>query len=141
MKLNTVIAVFAGICAALCTANPSTHHGHPDHKDYNQLQALIHQASHTAKQNLHAGRNHTSEACTLENLSVRREWYDIRSCSSRLMLRFVSRSTLSKEDRKSYTDAVLCLGSKPARTPASVAPGAKSRWDVCPSIACRVARC
>lgn len=39
------------------------------------------------------------------------------------------RSTLTKEQRKAYTDAVLCLQSKPARTPSSLAPGAKSRFD------------
>ncbi|KAJ4293127.1 hypothetical protein N0V90_008409 [Kalmusia sp. IMI 367209] len=50
--------------------------------------------------------------CALWNLSVRREW-----------------STLSKKQRKAYTDAVLCLQSKPARTPSSIAPGAKSRFD------------
>jgi hypothetical protein len=39
------------------------------------------------------------------------------------------RGTLSKAERKSYTDAVLCLMSKPARTDSKVVPGAKSRYD------------
>lgn len=34
---------------------------------------------------------------------------------------------LSKPERKAYTDAVLCLQSKPAKTPASVSSGARSR--------------
>lgn len=38
------------------------------------------------------------------------------------------RSSLSKSNRKKYTDAVLCLQSKPARS-GSIAPGAKSRYD------------
>lgn len=35
---------------------------------------------------------------------------------------------MSPEQRKDYTDAVLCLQSKPALTSAA-APGAKSRFD------------
>jgi len=50
--------------------------------------------------------------CTPEKLSVRREW-----------------ATLPREERVAYTDAVNCLHKLPARTPASVAPGAKSRYD------------
>jgi hypothetical protein len=38
------------------------------------------------------------------------------------------RSDLSLEERKEYTDAVLCLMEKPALTSAA-APGAKSRFD------------
>jgi hypothetical protein len=38
------------------------------------------------------------------------------------------RSDLSVQERKQYTDAVLCLMSKPALT-SSQAPGAKSRFD------------
>lgn len=39
-----------------------------------------------------------------------------------------SRSNLTVKERKEYTDAVLCLMSKPALT-AAQAPGAKSRFD------------
>ncbi|KAK1754031.1 hypothetical protein QBC47DRAFT_429522 [Echria macrotheca] len=49
--------------------------------------------------------------CTLENAIRRKEWGD-----------------LTKQERKAYTDAVLCLQSKPALTSAE-APGAKSRFD------------
>ncbi|KAK0748904.1 hypothetical protein B0T18DRAFT_436635 [Schizothecium vesticola] len=49
--------------------------------------------------------------CTLETAVRRREWGD-----------------LSKQERKAYTDAVLCLQSKPPLTSA-LAPGAKSRFD------------
>ncbi|KAK5664061.1 hypothetical protein OQA88_275 [Cercophora sp. LCS_1] len=45
--------------------------------------------------------------CTLETAIRRKEW----------------------QERKAYTDAVLCLQSKPALTSASVAPGARSRFD------------
>ncbi|KAM7210980.1 hypothetical protein V8F06_013636 [Rhypophila decipiens] len=50
--------------------------------------------------------------CTLSKLRIRREW-----------------STLTKSERKAYTDAVLCLQSKPATWPAAQGPGVKSRFD------------
>jgi tyrosinase len=36
---------------------------------------------------------------------------------------------LTKPERRNYIDAIKCLHSKPALTPAGVAPGAKSRFD------------
>ncbi|KAG9193783.1 tyrosinase [Alternaria panax] len=51
-------------------------------------------------------------SCNIFNVAVRREW-----------------NALSKKERKAYTDAVLCLQSKKANTPASEMPGAKSRFD------------
>ncbi|KAK4182839.1 hypothetical protein QBC35DRAFT_518606 [Podospora australis] len=50
-------------------------------------------------------------SCTLETAVRRKEWSD-----------------LTVAQRKAYTDAVLCLQSKPAKTTSS-APGAKSRFD------------
>ena len=50
--------------------------------------------------------------CTLKNVAVRREW-----------------SMLTKPERRNYIDAIKCLHSKPALTPASVASGARSRFD------------
>lgn len=41
----------------------------------------------------------------------------------------IYRSTLSTLEKRNYIDAVLCLGKKPARTPAAIAAGAKSRYD------------
>jgi len=46
------------------------------------------------------------------DVAVRREW-----------------GSLSVKERKSYTDAVKCLQKKQAKTPASLVPGAKSRFD------------
>lgn len=51
-------------------------------------------------------------ACNIHNVAVRREW-----------------GSLSKPERKSYIDAVLCLQKKQTKTPASVLPGARSRFD------------
>ncbi|KAI9744548.1 MAG: hypothetical protein M1818_002077 [Claussenomyces sp. TS43310] len=50
--------------------------------------------------------------CTLQNVAVRREW-----------------GTLSNEERKDYTDAVLCMLSKPSKFTSAQVPGAKSRFD------------
>jgi tyrosinase len=46
------------------------------------------------------------------NVAVRREW-----------------GTLSNQERKAYTDAVVCLQKKQAKTPSELVPGAKSRYD------------
>jgi len=39
------------------------------------------------------------------------------------------RGDLSKQERKDYTDAVLCLQSKGPALTASLAPGARSKFD------------
>lgn len=57
-------------------------------------------------------RSSHTESCSLKNIRVRREW-----------------GTLSKAQRKNYIKAVQCLQEKPARTPATVASGAKTRFD------------
>ncbi|KAF3059613.1 hypothetical protein GL218_04835 [Daldinia childiae] len=80
-----------------------------------ELENLIEQAGSTQENILDdraTGAKKRGEACTRDNLTVRRPW-----------------GSLSKNERKAYTDAVLCLQSLPAKTPASVAPGAKSRYD------------
>lgn len=53
-----------------------------------------------------------SSTCSLSNVSVRKEW-----------------STLSNSERVAYTNAVLCLQSKPALTNQTLVPGAMSRYD------------
>lgn len=40
-----------------------------------------------------------------------------------------TRGDLSAEQRIEYTNAVLCLQSKPGNTPSELAPGAKTRYD------------
>ena len=56
--------------------------------------------------------NNKRGGCNLFNVAVRREW-----------------NSLSKKERKSYTDAVLCLQKKQTKTPVSLLPGARSRYD------------
>lgn len=36
---------------------------------------------------------------------------------------------MSATERINYTDALLCLMDKPAKTPSDLAPGAKTRYD------------
>jgi tyrosinase len=50
--------------------------------------------------------------CNIFNVAIRREW-----------------GTFSKKERRSYIDAVLCLQAKEAKTPSSLIPGAKTRFD------------
>ncbi|TVY16990.1 Tyrosinase-like protein orsC [Lachnellula arida] len=51
-------------------------------------------------------------SCTLENAAVRREW-----------------GNLTNTERQNYTNAVLCLMALPAKTDATLVPGAKTRYD------------
>ncbi|KAF2848580.1 Di-copper centre-containing protein [Plenodomus tracheiphilus IPT5] len=50
--------------------------------------------------------------CNAKNTSVRREW-----------------STLSSAEKTEYIRAVQCLANTPAKTPSSIAAGAKNRYD------------
>jgi tyrosinase len=52
------------------------------------------------------------ETCTWKNVVRRREW-----------------SRLRRSEKLNYIKAVQCLGKSPARTPATIAAGAKSRYD------------
>jgi len=83
--------------------------------------------------------------CTLSKLSVRREWYVFgpfrlmslafaliqrsETTSVQTLTYICYRGSLSNTERKAYTDAVLCLQSKKSKTPSSLIPGAKSRFD------------
>ncbi|KAK6852259.1 tyrosinase [Apiospora arundinis] len=53
-----------------------------------------------------------SQRCTKEKLTVRKPW-----------------GSLSTTERKAYTDAVRCLQKLPARTPTSLVPGVRTRFD------------
>jgi tyrosinase len=73
------------------------------------------QLSGFAQQQVNASlseNNSKRGGCNLLNVAVRREW-----------------NSLSEKERKSYTDAVLCLQKKQSKTPTSLVPGARSRFD------------
>ncbi|KAK3381237.1 hypothetical protein B0H63DRAFT_197989 [Podospora didyma] len=78
-----------------------------------QLQALAQEALETAQEAVSNTTSSTKrDVCTLFNLKIRREW-----------------GAFSKNEKLDYINAVKCLQSKPAKTPATVAPGAKTRYD------------
>jgi hypothetical protein len=76
----------------------------------------LEQLSEFAQAQVNASLNESSKTkrgtCNLFNVAVRREW-----------------GTLSNTERKAYTDAVVCLQKKQAKTPSELIPGAKSRYD------------
>lgn len=56
--------------------------------------------------------HNSGSKCTRKTLRVRRNW-----------------RTFSSREKKAYIKSMRCLQSKPARTPANVAAGAKTRYD------------
>ncbi|KZM28651.1 Tyrosinase [Ascochyta rabiei] len=77
-----------------------------------QLDQLSDFAQSQVNASLSANSKTKRGGCNLFNVAVRREW-----------------GSLSSKERKSYTDAVLCLQNKQSKTPASLLPGARSRFD------------
>ncbi|KAE8375210.1 hypothetical protein BDV26DRAFT_283635 [Aspergillus bertholletiae] len=77
-----------------------------------QLDQLADFAYNVTTDNIASGSESKRGGCTLQNLRVRRDW---RSFSS--------------SQKKSYINSVLCLQKLPSRTPADLAPGAKTRYD------------
>lgn len=55
---------------------------------------------------------HKQEGCSPQDLRVRRNW-----------------RAFSVREKKAYIKSVLCLQKSPARTPANLAAGAKTRYD------------
>lgn len=76
-----------------------------------QLDQLFAFAQQQANDDLAASSSKRA-TCNKNTVAVRKEW-----------------NALSNTERKAYTDAVLCLQAKKANTPASLIPGAKSRFD------------
>jgi tyrosinase len=74
-----------------------------------QLEQLANFAQEQTKATL---SDNSRGSCNIDNVAIRREW-----------------GHLSNKERKAYTDAVLCLQSKTAKTPSSLIPGAKTRFD------------
>ncbi|RAK78067.1 tyrosinase family protein [Aspergillus fijiensis CBS 313.89] len=91
--------------AALAASPAAAILGTPDAVDKLSSKALATKLAYEAAH----GSNST---CNIKNAAVRREW-----------------SSLAPADRKKYTDAVLCLMSKPPKSDPSFAPGARNRFD------------
>ncbi|KAI0391311.1 hypothetical protein F5Y17DRAFT_441247 [Xylariaceae sp. FL0594] len=78
----------------------------------NLARKALHQALATITENSDAKLTGRATTCTSKNVSVRKEW-----------------GALTKAERTAYITAVKCLQAKPPKTPTSVAPGARSRFD------------
>jgi tyrosinase len=95
----------------------------------NEVNALAAQGLHNLEAYYSRNALPNPRKCTLDNVAVRREWSvppppSLPPCPSHTY-----RSTLTKPERRAYIAAVQCLAKRPARTPAAIASGAKSRYD------------
>ncbi|KAF2021979.1 Di-copper centre-containing protein [Aaosphaeria arxii CBS 175.79] len=81
-------------------------------KQLDQLAKFAQQQARSLLKQEHNGEKPGKGKCTLENVAIRREW-----------------GSLSPKERIAYTDAVRCFQKKQAKTPASLVPGARSRYD------------
>ncbi|EED15869.1 tyrosinase, putative [Talaromyces stipitatus ATCC 10500] len=77
-----------------------------------QLNTLSQYAKNVTTGNLDNGVTSKRGGCNLSNLKIRREW-----------------STFSTAQKEAYINAVLCLQSKPSRTPSDLVSGARTRYD------------
>ncbi|KAE8158513.1 hypothetical protein BDV40DRAFT_20072 [Aspergillus tamarii] len=77
-----------------------------------QLDRLADFAYNVTTDNVAGGSEAKRGGCTLQNLRIRRDW-----------------RTFSKAQKKDYINSVLCLQKLPSRTPAHLAPGARTRYD------------
>ena len=77
-----------------------------------QLDQLADFAYNVTTDNVAGGSESKRGGCTLQNLRIRRDW-----------------RTFSKTQKKDYINSVLCLQKLPSRTPAHLAPGARTRYD------------
>ncbi|KAE8826464.1 hypothetical protein PTNB73_06874 [Pyrenophora teres f. teres] len=79
---------------------------------YMENDALAHKALANLKAYVSKNGYPGKGNCTLETASVRKEW-----------------GSLPRAEKLDYINAVHCLAKLPAKTPASIAAGAKSRFD------------
>ncbi|OGM44332.1 tyrosinase [Aspergillus bombycis] len=77
-----------------------------------QLDQLADFAYNVTTDSVTGGSESKRGGCTLQNLRIRRDW-----------------RTFSKTQKKDYINSVLCLQKLPSRTPAHLAPGARTRYD------------
>ncbi|KAF4983406.1 hypothetical protein FZEAL_1135 [Fusarium zealandicum] len=105
--------LFSLLAAGVLAAPPATtlSSAAPEVKNIDRISDLAAAAYENAHEFAEAQSKRDS-TCNWGNIRVRREW-----------------NTLSKTQKKDYINAVKCLQSKPALTPASEASGAKTRFD------------
>ncbi|PWY88510.1 Di-copper centre-containing protein [Aspergillus heteromorphus CBS 117.55] len=110
MVLKTLLAL--GLLALQACAIPTA--STTDSDSSSAVAAAAAQISHLASHayNETIANLPSSGPCTRETLRIRRNW-----------------RAFSTPEKKAYIDSVLCLQSRPARTPSELAPGAKTRYD------------
>ncbi|GIJ92616.1 hypothetical protein Asppvi_001894 [Aspergillus pseudoviridinutans] len=97
--------------SAVSTPLPSTAASSPDTAS-SQLDQLANFAYNVTTDNVSSNAGTKRGSCSLSNLRIRRDW------------RFFSSS-----QKKAFIKSVRCLQQLPARTPSSIAAGAKTRYD------------
>ncbi|KAH7152948.1 hypothetical protein EDB81DRAFT_438677 [Dactylonectria macrodidyma] len=107
----TVLALNAASGVLAAPAATTTAAAAPEVTNIDEISSLAESAYDQAQELLENAEKRGS-TCTLSNLRIRREW-----------------NTFTKKQKKAYVDAVQCLQARPALTPESVAPGAKTRFD------------
>ncbi|KAK7432544.1 hypothetical protein QQZ08_000751 [Neonectria magnoliae] len=105
LALNVASGVLAAPQATTISASA------PEVTNIDQISSLA-QDAYDQAQELVQDAEKRGSTCSWSNIRIRREW-----------------NTFSKKQKKAYVDAVKCIQSKPALTPASAAPGAKTRFD------------
>lgn len=108
-----------------------------------QLDILSQYAYNVTTDSFDNSTTNKRSGCSLSNLKIRREWYVLLPSSTGYTTSFssfflspfllspltITRSTFSTTQKKAYINAVLCLQSKPSKTPSDLVPGAKTRYD------------
>jgi tyrosinase len=120
MKVSATLAAALSVAVSTALSVPSAHQSRDNTDGLTEspdLAELLKQAqSNVIDQVNEQAQNLTKRgvqpSCTADKLVFRREY-----------------GSLSKADRLAYVNAVKCLMTLPPKTPASVAPGAKSRFD------------
>ncbi|KAN0084716.1 hypothetical protein V8E54_001183 [Elaphomyces granulatus] len=100
-----ILGALALVQTSSSSSSPSTYTPTSATNPNAQLDHVYNFAYNVANENL-------GSTCTPDNVQIRREW-----------------SAFSTSEKKAYINAVLCLQNKPALTPSSLAPGAKTRYD------------
>jgi len=118
-----VLSLATLLCLQLVHATP-LRRSTPAEDKYNAYRAQAHA-------NQIAILSSRETGCNLDTVIVRKEWQVfLLTISSVLITNKNNRSTLSLEDRKNYTDSVICLSKLPPIKPDDViAPGIITRYD------------
>lgn len=142
MWLSTLVTVLAlqGGCQAACISKPKGELASPSSRASNasaELATIAATALKNAKALLAKQVAAGNSTCTEANIQVRREWYvylhQARHWDTLEGVfnanKTLHRGALSKTDKLDYIAAVQCLMKKPSKTPSSLVPAAKSRYD------------